>query len=111
MSQSSNHDLVSELLDDRLELSLEEFCDACSGTTGWVIELVEEGVIAPVDETAKSWRFTGTSLTRALVATRLQRELDVNTPGIALALDLIEEIRELRERLTRLEPSGRDTER
>lgn len=87
-----------ELLDDDLELSMDEFCSACSGTTQWVVELVEEGVVEPVNRTARDWRFTGTSLTRAQVAMRLRRDLDVNTPGIALALELIDEIRRLRER-------------
>lgn len=106
MARITNIDLAPELLDDELELSLEEFCEACSGSTRWVIELVEEGVIQPVDESAGDWRFTGTSLTRAVVAMRLRRDLDVNTPGIALALDLIEELRELRQRLSRLETPG-----
>lgn len=103
MARTTNIYLASELLDDELELSLDEFCEACSGTTRWVIELVEEGVIQPVDESAGDWRFTGTSLSRAVVAMRLRRDLDVNTPGIALALDLIEEIRELRQRLSRFD--------
>lgn len=99
---------TSELLDDDVELSMDEFCRACSGTTQWVIELVDEGVVEPVNLTAEDWRFTGTSLTRAQVAMRLHRDLDVNTPGIALALDLIDEIRRLRERVVnrRLDRQG-----
>ena len=34
---------------------------------------------------------------------RLQRELEVNLAGVALALDLMEEIQQLRRRLQRLE--------
>ena len=103
MVKTGRLEIAVELLDEELEMSLDDFCEACSGTTRWVVELVEEGVIQPVDATAGDWRFSGTSLSRALVATRLRRELDVNTPGIALALDLIEEVRTLRERLARLE--------
>ena len=96
-------DLVSELLDDELEMSLDELCEACPGPNQWVAELVDEGVIQPIGEAPGDWRFTGTSLARAQVAIRLRRDLQVNTPGIALAIDLIEEIRELRQRLSRLD--------
>ena len=88
MARTVKLDLVSELLDEELEMSLDELCEACPGPNQWVVELVEEGVIQPVGEAPGDWRFTGTSL---------------NTPGIALAIDLIEEIRELRQRLSRLD--------
>jgi chaperone modulatory protein CbpM len=108
MAETTRRNTSAELLDDELVFSMDEFCEACSGTTRWVVELVEEGIIRPVDDADKNWRFTGTSLTRALVAVRLRRDLDVNTPGIALALDLIEEVRELRQRLARLETFERN---
>ena len=52
---------------------------------------------------ALAWRFTGVSVKRAIKATKLQRDLDLNLPGVALALDLIDEIERLRERLRHLE--------
>jgi len=94
---------VSELLDEELEMSLDELCEACPGPNRWVVELVEEGVIEPVGDASGDWRFTGTSLARAQVALRLRRDLELNTAGIALAIDLMEEIRELRQRLSRLD--------
>ena len=38
---------------------------------------------------------------RARVAVRLTRDLELNTPGVALALDLLDEIHELRSQLAR----------
>jgi chaperone modulatory protein CbpM len=35
---------------------------------------------------------------------RLQRDLDINLAGVALALDLMKEIETLRDRLCRFEP-------
>lgn len=93
--------LIAELLDEELEFSMDEFCERCSGKTQWIIELVEEGALEPVDRTTTTWRFTGTSLARAQVAMHLRRDLDVNTAGIALALDLLDEVRALREQLAR----------
>ncbi|MBC8379409.1 MAG: MerR family transcriptional regulator, partial [Planctomycetes bacterium] len=45
------------------------------------------------------WRFSGSSLVRVRSAQRLQRDLGVNLAGIALALDLIEELDNLRTQL------------
>jgi len=95
--------LTGNLLDERAELSLKEISRACSTSTEWVIELVSEGVLEPVGREQEQWRFSGTSLLRARAAMRLQHDLDINVAGVALALDLIEEIETLRERLRRIE--------
>ena len=94
--------LVSGIvLDEKIEITLDEFSVACSQTSTWVLDLVDEGILEPVDSTATQWRFSGTSLVRAQAAMRLQRDLGVNLAGAALALDLLDEIRVLRERLQR----------
>jgi len=90
------------LLDERAELSLVELSRACSSSTEWVIELVNQGVLEPVGPEQARWRFAGTSLLRARAAMRLQHDLDINLAGVALALDLIDEIETLRERLGRI---------
>ena len=93
--------LTGILLDERTELTLGELCQACSRSSAWVIELVEEGVLEPLGQEQSQWRFPGTSLQRARTAMRLQQDLNVNLAGVALALDLMEEIDALRERLCR----------
>lgn len=92
------------LLDDKTELTMDELCKACSSSEDWLIELVEEGAIEPIGHhvirtQAAQWRFPASSLQRVQVAMRLQRDLDINLSGIALALDLINEIEELKSRL------------
>lgn len=100
--------LTGNLLDERAELSLKEISRACSSSTEWVIELVSEGVLEPVGREQEQWRFSGISLLRARAAMRLQHDLNINVAGVALALDLIEEIETLRERLRRIEtPANR----
>ncbi len=47
------------------------------------------------------WRFSGSALQRARTAMRLQRDLGINLAGVALAMDLLDEIEELRGRLRR----------
>jgi len=97
--------LTGVVLDERTELSLTDLSQACSTSTEWVIELVQEGVLEPVGGQPRQWRFSGTSLKRAHAAMRLQTDLKINLAGVALALDLIEEIETMRERLRRFETS------
>ena len=72
-------------------LSLQDLCRFCQADETWVIELVEYGVLEPIGSTSENWRFVGTSIVRAKKARRLNRDLGVNTAGIALVLDLLEE--------------------
>lgn len=95
--------LTGVLLDENTELSLSDLCDACSRDTAWVSALVEEGVLEPIDVGGRRWRFSAICLQRAHTAMRLERDLGVNVAGIALAIDLLDELRTLRARLRHIE--------
>ena len=95
--------LTGILLDDRVELTLIELSQACSRSTEWVIELVDEGILEHSGQLESQWRFSGASLLRARTAMRLQHDLEINLAGVALALELMEQLETMRERLRRLE--------
>ncbi len=95
--------LVGELLDERIEFTLSELCLACEQQEEWIIQLVDEGMLEPKGEDQQSWRFSGTSLRRVYSAMRLERDLGVNIAGVALALDLIDEVEQLRLRIKNYE--------
>ncbi len=95
--------LTGTILDEQAELSLSDLSYACSSSTEWIIELVDEGIIEPEGQDETQWRFSGVSLTRVQCARRLQQDLNINLAGVALALELLDEITELRSRLNRLE--------
>ena len=88
--------LMGQVLDETLELGFDEFCRICQTSEDFVVALVSEGVIEPEGEERAHWRFSGRSVRRTQVAVRLHHDLDVNLPGVALALDLLEEIERLR---------------
>lgn len=88
-------------LDNRVCLTLEELCDICAVSAERVRRLVDEGVVEPVGREPADWRFTRVSVTRVRFVERVARDLDVNTAGAALALDLLDEIERLRARLRR----------
>jgi len=64
-----------------------------------IVELVNEGVLAPDGREPHRWRFTGVHVRRATVALRLQRDLGLNLAGAALALELLDEVEALRAQL------------
>ena len=91
--------LAGVVLEELTELTLVEVCRACTVGADGILELVAEGVITPVGREPHGWRFSGTHLSRATVALRLQRDLGVNLAGAALALQLMDELDALRARL------------
>jgi len=95
--------LAGELLEEEVEFTLAELCSACGVPAERVLELVQEGIAEPVGGEYGNWRFRGVSIRRVHRAVRLERDLGVNVAGVALALDLLEELERLQRRLDRLE--------
>ena len=99
MSTNRSALLEGIVVEEELHLSITEICQACSIRQEYVHEWVAEGVLEPQGSSVSEWRFSGHSLRRAKIASRLVRDLELNTPGVALALDLLEEIETLRKQL------------
>jgi chaperone modulatory protein CbpM len=95
--------LVGTILEEEVVLSLGELCRASRLSAERVIELAEEGVVEPIGRSPERWQFRGASLRRIRCAERLKEDLGVNTAGVALVLDLLEELDELRTRLGRFD--------
>jgi chaperone modulatory protein CbpM len=93
--------LRGSIVEEDVELTTLELCRACRLSEQQIELWVFEGVLEPRGESRDSWRFGGDSLARMRVATRLMRDLELNAPGAALALDLLERIAELESRLAR----------
>jgi chaperone modulatory protein CbpM len=87
-------------VEEEVSMSLTELCQACGTHSELVLQLVQHGVVEPQGNAPQSWVFTGTSLQRARTALRLLHDLELNLPGAALAVDLLDQIallqRELR---------------
>lgn len=98
MQDSPGEKMRGIVLDEHVTFTLHEFCHACGVQTELVVEMVDEGVIEPAAIREDEWQFHGHALVRARRALRLVRDLDVNWPGAALALDLMDEIERLHRR-------------
>lgn len=103
MSNDKTLVVTGLVVDSDHPLTIAELSRACCMHADWVMELVDEGILEPhqqADHGERSrLRFSGSSLRRALVVRRLQRDLGVNLAGAALALQLMEEMDTLRARL------------
>ncbi|HRO60988.1 MAG TPA: chaperone modulator CbpM [Burkholderiaceae bacterium] len=94
--------LRGAVVEEEIELTLLELCQACGSEREQVVRWVGEGVLEVSGAVPDEWRFRGPALRRARLAASFTRELEVNVPGIALALDLLDEIEDLRSQLQRM---------
>lgn len=95
--------LEGELLDEQRALALAELTRVCGVSVEQVRSMVAEGMLHPRGSAPEQWVFRGIEVIRVRRAVRLQRDLELNLPGTALALELIDEIERLRCRVHRLE--------
>jgi chaperone modulatory protein CbpM len=101
MTSSTTVYLHCEIVEESVEFTLTELSRASGASEEELRAWVAEGAFEPYGEAAQLWRFGGTSLRRATRARRLARDLGLDPAGVALALDLLDEIDSLRERLGR----------
>jgi chaperone modulatory protein CbpM len=92
--------LRGQLIEEETLITLEELCRNCTVEVEEVMTLVQEGILDPAGDSTDGqenghWRFHISSLRRVRTVRRLQRDLGVNLPGAALALELLERIAEL----------------
>ena len=100
----TKHAVLSGLIvEEQTTFTLSELSHACGKPSEWILALVKEGVIEPVGYDQKHWRFRGYCLRRVRIVQRLETDLGLNLAGAALALELLEEVETLRNRIKFLE--------
>ncbi len=95
--------LVGVVVGTDSHLTLAQLCRVCAVHADYVIELVEEGVIQPYGEEVNQWYFPGLSIQRTCKARRLQADLGINLAGVAVIIELLDEVDSLRLRLQDIE--------
>jgi chaperone modulatory protein CbpM len=97
-----NNDVIESytgiIVDDGEPVSLIKLSHCCDLSVEEILTMVEYGVIEPLNFQTSHirWEFNSSSIVRINIATRLQRDLEVNLAGAALALELLDEIKTLR---------------
>jgi chaperone modulatory protein CbpM len=82
---------------------LSELCERCALQKAQVIELVGLGLIMPQTLASERWQFQAAAVLTLRKAVRLRYELDLDWQGVALAMELMAEVRQLRQQVTSLE--------
>ncbi len=92
------------ILEEESALTLAELCWTCQTPAETIIRMVDHGVIAPLEgSSTRQWLFHRSALIRTDKALRLKHDLGINLAGTALALELLDEISNLRQKLNQIE--------
>jgi len=95
--------LTGIIVEENSIFTLAELSRASGKPAEWILTLVEEGIIEPVGDDQSHWQFRGHCLRRVCIVQRLESDLGLNLAGAALALELLEEVEALRNRIAILE--------
>lgn len=95
MSNNNIEIIESTIVENEIHMSISELCHATNAETELVVAWVYEGILTPHGNAPDSWRFSGDALQRTKKALRLSRDLEINTPGVAMVLNLLDEISRL----------------
>ena len=99
MTQTHITWIEGSIVENEVHMTMVELAEATRTPEDLIMAWVSEGVLSPAGATPQDWRFSGDSLRRAKTAARLMRDLELNSPGVALALDLLDELDQLRSQL------------
>ena len=88
-----NHE--AEILEHAL--SARELCEVCQVEETWLREFISHGSL----HEHSTELYSATSIVRVRKAKRLERDLNLNVSGIALVLDLLDEIEKLKTQVHR----------
>jgi len=85
-------------------LSLRELSEHGGVSADYIIDLIDQGILEPlVTQKRDEFLFQTNAVLRLQKALRLQQDLDVNLPGTAVVLDLLDQIDRLNNQVLTLQ--------
>jgi|LakMenE01Jun11ns_1017448.scaffolds.fasta_scaffold9117992_2 chaperone modulatory protein CbpM len=99
MTQTHITWIEGSIVEHDVHMTIVELAQATQTPEDLIMAWVSEGVLSPAGGSPQDWRFSGDSLKRAKTAARLMHDLELNLPGVALAINLLEELDLLRSQL------------
>lgn len=91
--------ITGVVLSETTTFSAVEVCERFHIPNELLLEMIEQGLFHQQPSEAKQLALNLHDLQRIETAIRLHRDLEVNLPGVALALDLLDELQQLRKEL------------
>ena len=89
----------AQVLDSEHALDFEQFVLACGQETTWVLQLFEHDILSRPSN-PQSQHYLSEDVARARKAYRLQRDFDASLQAVAVMLDLLDEVQDLRRQLS-----------
>ncbi len=90
---SKSEIVVIDSQHEHVLFTLEEVCERCGTHTQMIVEMVEYGIVEPIEQPLlNDWYFNSQALVRLQRAQRLMNGLKLNLSGVALSLELLDEI-------------------
>ena len=97
-------ELIGEFLDASVTYTLRDLCERCGVHAEYVMEMVEFGIVEPgTGASPRDWQFDCRTLLRVRRAMRLRDDLSLNLPGLAMSLELLDEVESLRRQVAELQ--------
>ena len=90
--------LDAEIIDEKLSFDLQHFAQACGQSPTWVLQLLEYEIL-PARPDDRIHQFFGDDVLRARKAYRLQRDFDASFTAVAMMMDLLDEVQQLRKQV------------
>ena len=87
------------IVNEKVTLTITEFEHRYAVDEAFLNEMLEHGLIEPRQPSPEEMVLDRQALQRIESATRLRRDLEVNMPGIALVLDLMDELHHMQDEL------------
>lgn len=96
--------LAAIFIEGEQTLTLADLSRGCELPAERIFDMIDYGIIEPIerDATGSRWIFSAECVPRLRTVQRLQRDLDVNLAGAALALELLDEVKSLRQQVLAL---------
>jgi len=88
----------TEVVDEQHSFDLNHFAEACGQSPEWVLQLLEYDIL-PDRPDERVHQFFGEDISRARRAYRLQRDFNASFTAVAMMMDLIDEVQQLRKQV------------
>jgi chaperone modulatory protein CbpM len=87
--------IIADYTEDN-SLTLEEICEIYEIKSMMIREMIDYDIVEPRGSNPDEWMFDMAQIKKLRTALRLQRDFEINLAGIALVLDLLEQMEDLR---------------
>lgn len=91
--------MLGTLMDENIFFSFIEVCQSCHISEEVLLDWLSHGLLGDLPQPIQHTQFNALMFNRIQTAERLYRDLEMNIQGVILALELMDELKQLRAEL------------